>query len=85
MGVPKKAVTLTPAQLDELNTRLSDMRHSINNQLSLIVAAVELIRYKPELRDKMAASLVKQPGRITEEMSRFSAEFERALGITRDP
>ena len=61
------------------------MRHSINNQLSLIVAAAELIRYKPELREKMALSLVQQPGRITEEITRFSAEFERTLGITRDP
>jgi hypothetical protein len=84
MGVPTQAVTLTPAQLEDLNTRLSEMRHAVNNQLSLIMAAAELIRYKPELRERMAASLTQQPGRITEEMAKFSAEFERTLRITRD-
>jgi hypothetical protein len=59
------------------------MRHEINNQLSLIVAALELLRLKPELRDKMLETLGQQPPKITNEMARFSAEFERAYGITR--
>jgi hypothetical protein len=83
MGVPKDPVTLTPEQLNELNQKLAHMRHEINNQLSLVVAAIELLRLKPDLRDKMLDTLGQQPARITDEMSRFSAEFERAYGITR--
>jgi hypothetical protein len=83
MGLPSEPVTLTVAQLDELNRKLSSMRHDINNNLSLIVAAVELIRHKPQMAERMIAALGEQPSRITDTMNKFSAEFERVLGITR--
>jgi hypothetical protein len=82
--VPTVPVTLTPEQLKELNAHLSHMRHEINNQLSLIVAALELVRFKPDLRDRMLETLGQQPPRITAEVAKFSAEFERAFGINRD-
>jgi hypothetical protein len=84
MAEPTVSVTITPEQLKELNRHLSHMRHEINNQLSLIVAAVELVRYKPDMRDRMLDTLAQQPPRITAEVAKFSAEFERAFGITRD-
>jgi len=60
------------------------MRHEINNQLSLVVAALELMRFKPELRERMLETLGQQPPRITAEVSKFSTAFERAFGITRE-
>jgi hypothetical protein len=83
MALPKQPVTLTVEQLDELNRRLSSMRHDINNNLSLIMAAVELIRCKPQMADRMMATLAEQPSKITESLSRFSSDFERTFGITR--
>jgi hypothetical protein len=59
------------------------MRHEINNQLSLIIAALELLRFKPEMRDKMLDTLNQQPPKIMAELARFSAEFEHAFGIPR--
>lgn len=84
MGIPSNAVTLTPEQVAELNRKLSRMRHDINNHLSLIIAATELLRLKPEVREKMATSLADQAPRITDEIQKFSAEFEKTFGITRD-
>ena len=83
MGLPTQPVTLTTEQLGELNGKLSNMRHDINNNLSLIMAAVELIRHKPHLSERMLATLVEQPPKITEALTKFSGEFERLLGITR--
>ena len=60
------------------------MRHEINNQLSLIVAALELIRYRPEMRDRMLNTVGEQPAKIMAEIAKFSAEFEQSLNITRD-
>jgi hypothetical protein len=74
---------LTVEQLAELNGKLSSMRHDINNHLSLIIAAVELIRHKPQMAERMLATLVEQPPRIADTLVKFCAEFERALGITR--
>ena len=84
MPVPSEPVTLTPEQLNELNQHLSHMRHEINNQLSLIVAALELVRFKPDLRDRMLETVGQQPPRITAEVAKFSTEFERIFGITRE-
>jgi hypothetical protein len=84
MAVPTAPVNITPEQLKELHQHLSHMRHEINNQLSLIVAALELVRFKPDLRDRLLETLNQQPPRITAEVAKFSAEFERIFGITRE-
>ena len=84
MGIPKVPPTLTAEQLTELTGKLSHMRHEINNQLSLVVAALELIRFRPELRDRMINTLGEQPPKIMAEVAKFTAEFEQVFGITRD-
>ena len=83
MALPIQPVTLTVEQLGELNRKLSTMRHDINNNLSLIMAAVELIRHKPQMIERMMATLAEQPPKITDALAKFSAEFERTFGITR--
>jgi hypothetical protein len=83
MSSPSEPATLTVAEIEELNKQLSTMRHDINNHLSLIMAAVELVRRKPEALERMSNTLVEQPARITEAMIKFSATFERTLGIKR--
>jgi hypothetical protein len=59
------------------------MRHEINNHLCLIIAAVELIRLKPERTASMMETLIGQPPRTTASLLKFSAEFEQTFGITR--
>jgi len=82
MRLPDQPVSLTVEQVAELNGKLSTMRHDINNYLSLIVASVELIRYKPETAERMMTTVVEQPPRIAAALHKFSAEFERLLGAT---
>ena len=84
MGVPNSPATLTAAQLTELNSKLAHMRHQINNQLAMVVAALELMRFRPEMREKMLATIGQQPPMIMAEVAKFSAEFEQVFGITRD-
>ena len=83
MALPSQPVTLTVEQLGELSRKLSTMRHDINNNLSLIVAAAELIKHKPQVAERMMATLAEQPAKITESIKKFSADFEQILGITR--
>ena len=85
MGLPETPVTLRPVEIDALNRKLSTMRHNINNYLSLVMAATELMRYKPEMVEKMTVTLGEQPNRIIDEIRRFSNEFESTFGITREP
>jgi cob(I)alamin adenosyltransferase len=83
MALPSESVTLTVAQLDELNRKLSDMRHDVNNHLSLIMAAVELIRSRPNMAERMMVTLVEQPPKIAATLNKFSADFESTFGITK--
>lgn len=83
MGLPSQPVTLTVEQLTELNRQLANMRHDINNNLSLIVAASELIRHKPQVAERMMQTLAEQPGKITTAINKFSSSFEQTFGITR--
>lgn len=84
MGIPNNSVTLSPQQIEELSQKLSKMRHDINNHLSLIVFAVEVLRSKPEMLERMSATLSDQPPKITSDLAKFSAEFEQAFNVTRD-
>lgn len=82
MRMPSQPVQLSVEQIKDLNHKLSVLRHDINNQLSLIQAATELIRHKPQLADRMMATLLEQPPRITAAMTKFSEEFENTFGIS---
>jgi TolA-binding protein len=84
VGEPNVPPGVTPDQIKELNQKLSHMRHEINNQLALVVAALELIRYRPEMREKMLDTVAQQSPKITAEIAKFSAEFELLFGIRRE-
>ena len=84
MGIPKVPPRLNEEQLIELNKGLSHMRHEINNQLALVVAALELIRFRPEMQDRLIKTLSEQPDKIMAEVAKFSAQFEQTFGITRE-
>ncbi|MGA2865502.1 MAG: hypothetical protein ABSF95_13595 [Verrucomicrobiota bacterium] len=73
---------MTAEQVDELHQKLSDLRHDVNNHLSLIMAAIELIRTKPHMAERMMATLVEQPPKIASALDKFSAEFERSFSVT---
>lgn len=85
MALPTQPVTLTVEQIIELNKKVSTLRHDINNNLTLIMAALELIRYKPDMAEKMIATMSEQPMKISAAMTRFSEEFEKTFGISRSP
>ncbi len=74
-------VTLKAEQIQDLNERLSTLRHDINNHLSLIMAATELIRHKPQMAEKMMVTLTEQPPKINQAIQSFSRDFEAVFGI----
>jgi hypothetical protein len=83
MKLPSQPVTLTVEQVAELNNKLSHMRHDVNNNLALMLAAVELIKHKPQALERMLGTLVEQPPKVTQSIAKFSTEFEKVFGIVR--
>jgi hypothetical protein len=78
-------IALSAEQIADLNKRLSVMRHNVNNHLSLVVAACELIRRKPELAPRMIENIVQQPEKINAEVREFSEAMESLLGKNISP
>ena len=83
MGLPSQPVTLTVQQIDDLYKKLAKLRHDINNNLSLMIAAAELVQFKPELAAQMSGTITEQPQKIGTAMAKFSEEFEALVGITK--
>src|ERR1041385_2380672 len=83
MALPTEPVTLSVQQLEELNRKLSTLRHDINGDLALVVAAAELIKLNPDILQRMLSTLLEQPSKIRDKVERFSAEFEKMVGISR--
>lgn len=83
MVLPTEPVTLSAERISELNQKLTALRHDANNHLSLIMAAAELIRRRPESADQMLKTLVEQPQKIAAAIERLSSELETALQIKR--
>jgi trans-aconitate methyltransferase len=81
MGVGDQPVTLSPEQVAELNGKLSELRHNLNNHLTLILSAGDLIQRRPAAAVSMADTILGPAHQIMEEVQRFSREFERALRI----
>jgi len=83
MTLPNAPVTLSVEQIAEFNHKLSEFRHGLNNNLSLITAAIELMRRRPETAPQMSETISEQPRKIVAAISEFSGELEKLLGITR--
>ena len=81
MTLPSQPVTLAVSQIDQLNQQLANLRHDINNHLSLMMAAAEVIRRKPEAAERMSVTFEELPRKVTDAMLRFSTEFEKSLDI----
>jgi len=83
MAKPTEPVTLNMEQIDELNQKLSTLRHDLNNSLSLIAATVTLIRRRPTVTEQMWNTLAEQPRKIGDAFTQFSRDLEATLHITR--
>ena len=83
MSLPTEPVTLSVEQIRELSQKLADLRHDINNHVSVMLASTELLRRRPETAERLLTGLAEQPPKIIEAVTQFSHDLEAAFHITR--
>jgi uncharacterized protein YoxC len=83
MSLPSEPVTLSVEQVRELKQKLSDLRHDVNNNIALMLSAIEMIKRRPESVEKMLESLARQPRRVNDTVTEFSRDLEKALHINK--
>jgi hypothetical protein len=81
MALPTKSTTLSPEEVEDINKKLGDMRHAVNNYLSLITAGIEVLARKPEMIQRIMGPVIEQPQKISDEIRKFSDMLEEKLGI----
>ena len=84
MDTSAEPLTLTSEEVTALYEKLRTTRHNINNSLSLIIAAAELVKLKPDAASRMADQILEQPDRIMAEMAKFGVDFEEKLKPSQD-
>ena len=72
-------VHLHSEQVKHLDKQLADCRHNVNNSLSMIISALELLQFKPDTAERMIETAMAQTRKITQQLETYSAEFERTL------
>ncbi len=72
---------MSPQDVARLLKQLAIARHDINNALSLVSAASELIRMNPATTAKMLLTLNEQPPKIVACLRDFSLQLEQAVGL----
>ena len=80
MTKPSQPVTLSAEQIEALAQGLSEMRHEVNNHLSLVAAAAEIMQKKPEAAPKMIATISAQPTKVTQAIKKFASDFDTTFG-----
>ena len=83
MALPTEPITLSVQQIDELNRKLSTMRHDVNGKLSLITLALGAFQLQPESGERWLHIMSEQPQKIVADITQFSRDMEAALRITR--
>lgn len=84
MPTNRISITLSAHEVNELNDKLSEMRHAVNNYLGLITSASELLSQKPEALPRVLNHFFDQPQKIVSIIRNFSEEFERTMHIERE-
>lgn len=83
MPLPNEPVTLSVEQIGELNQKLTALRHDVNNSLSLMTAAAELMQRRPGTAERMWSTLAEQQRKLAECVAQFSRELETTFHISR--
>ncbi len=83
MSQPSEPVTLSVEQVRELKQQLTDLRHDVNNNVALMLSALEMIRRRPETMERMLDSFARQPKKLNDTVVQFSKSLETALHLNK--
>ena len=84
MSLPGKPVTLSARKISEIEKKLARLRHEVNNNLTLIVAAAEMLRRRPDPGERVWETLEQKPLVVADRVAEFTRHLEKALHLRRD-
>jgi hypothetical protein len=73
--------TLSPEELAQLQKKFSEIKHSINNALAVIMALSEMSQRRPDYAEKLATTVLSKAPQIVTSLQEFTQVLNEKAGV----
>jgi chromosome condensin MukBEF ATPase and DNA-binding subunit MukB len=73
--------TLSPEELAQLQKKFSEIKHSINNALAVMMALSEMSQRRPDYAEKLAATVLSKAPQIVSNLQEFTQILNEKAGV----
>lgn len=75
------AFNLTPEEFAQLQRRFSEIKHSINNALAVMMALSEMSQRRPDYAEKLATTVLSKAPQIVSSLQEFTQALNEKAGV----
>jgi hypothetical protein len=72
---------ISPEDLEQLRKKFSDIKHSINNALAVMMALSEMSQRRPDYAEKLASTVLTKAPQIVASLQEFTNALNEKAGI----
>jgi chromosome condensin MukBEF ATPase and DNA-binding subunit MukB len=73
--------TLSPDELAQLQKKFSEIKHSINNALAVMMALSEMSQRRPDYAEKLATTVLSKAPQIVSSLREFTQILNEKAGV----
>jgi hypothetical protein len=73
--------TLSPEELAKLQKKFSEIKHSINNALAVMMALSEMSQRRPDYAEKLATTVLSKAPQIVTSLQEFTQALNEKAGV----
>jgi chromosome condensin MukBEF ATPase and DNA-binding subunit MukB len=74
------AFNVTPEEFAQLQRRFSEIKHSINNALAVMMALSEMSQRRPDYAEKLATTVLSKAPQIVSSLQEFTQALNEKAG-----
>jgi len=74
------AFNVTPEEFAQLQRRFSEIKHSINNALAVMMALSEMSQRRPDYSEKLATTVLSKAPQIVSSLQEFTQALNEKAG-----
>ena len=75
-------LNITQEEFAQLQRRFSEIKHSINNALAVMMALSEMSQRRPDYSEKLAATVLSKAPQIVSSLQEFTQALNEKAGAT---
>jgi chromosome condensin MukBEF ATPase and DNA-binding subunit MukB len=72
---------ITPEELEQLRKKFSEIKHSINNALAVMMALSEMSQRRPDYSEKLASTVLAKAPQIVANLQEFTLALNEKAGV----